>query len=85
MKKLSFYNNHATERLYFYTNKDPETEKLLNECILLKFDNWSYCSEQCMWIQEEFTCLLKKSEGFRIVYKWCYIMVTSDGGPSTEK
>ena len=70
---------------YFYTSKDPETEKLLNECMLLTFYNWSYCSEQWMWIQGEFMCLFKEATRFRIVYKWCYIMVTSDVGPSTEK
>jgi len=38
-----------------------------------------------MGIQGEFMCLLKKAKGFRIAYKWCCIMVTSDVGPSTEK
>jgi len=85
VKKLSFCMNRVNERLYFYTNKDPKTEKLLNECILLTFYNCYYCSEQCMWIQGEFMCLFKKAEGFVMVYKWCYIMVTSDVGPSTEK
>jgi len=77
--------NHVTQRLYFFTNKDPKTEKLLNDCILLTFDNLSYCSEQCLWIQGEFICLFKKAKGFRIVYKLCYIMVTLDVGPITEK
>jgi hypothetical protein len=37
VKKLSLYMNKVSERLYFYTNKDPETKKSLNECILLTF------------------------------------------------
>jgi hypothetical protein len=74
----------VTERLYFYTNKDPDTKKLLKESILLTFYNESYFFEQCMWIQGELMCLLKKTEGFRIVYKWCYITITSIVGPSAE-
>jgi hypothetical protein len=51
VKKLSFCVNQVTERLYFYINKDTETEKLVNEYILLTFFNWFYFSEQRLWIQ----------------------------------